>query len=75
MTAIEDLVSRYVGVWNEPDPARRRQCIAGLWAEDGVHFTPSLDVEYNSRDGQTSSSFSHESHPTYSRPFQHPMST
>ena len=44
MTSIEDLVSRYVAVWNEPDPARRRQCIARLWAEDGAHFTPSLEV-------------------------------
>src|SRR5260370_8628762 len=44
MTSIEDLVSRYVGVWNEPDPARRRQCIARLWAEDGAHFTPSLEA-------------------------------
>ena len=44
MTAIEDLVSRYVGVWNEPDPAQRRQCIARLWAEDGAHFTPSLEA-------------------------------
>ena len=44
MTSIEDLVSRYVAVWNEPDPARRRQCIARLWAEDGAHFTPSLEA-------------------------------
>jgi hypothetical protein len=44
MTSIEDLVSRYVGVWNEPDPAQRRQCIARLWAEDGAHFTPSLEA-------------------------------
>jgi hypothetical protein len=44
MTSIEDLVSRYVSVWNEPDPARRRQSIAGLWAEDGAHFTPSLEA-------------------------------
>ena len=44
MTSIEDLVSRYVGVWNEPDPAQRRQCIARLWAEDGAHFTSSLEA-------------------------------
>ena len=44
MTSIEDLVSRYVAVWNEPDPSRRRQSIPRLWAEDGVHFTPSLEA-------------------------------
>ena len=44
MTSVEDLVSRYVAVWNEPDPSRRRQSIPRLWAEDGVHFTPSLEA-------------------------------
>ncbi|MEV5576707.1 hypothetical protein AB0L06_42345 [Spirillospora sp. NPDC052269] len=31
-----DLVTRYVAVWNEPDPARRREAVASLWAEDAV---------------------------------------
>jgi len=44
MTSVENLVSRYVAVWNEPDPSRRRQAIAGLWTEDGAHFTPSLEA-------------------------------
>ena len=44
MTSVEDLVSRYVTVWNEPDPTRRRQAIAALWTEDGAHFTPSLEA-------------------------------
>jgi SnoaL-like protein len=44
MTSIQNLVSRYVAVWNEPDPARRRQAIAALWTEDGAHFTPSLEA-------------------------------
>jgi len=34
---VSDLTSRYVAAWNEPDPARRRQAIEGLWAEDGSH--------------------------------------
>ena len=34
---VKDLTSRYVAAWNEPDPARRRQAIQALWAEDGIH--------------------------------------
>ncbi|MFI5377205.1 MAG: nuclear transport factor 2 family protein [Candidatus Rokuibacteriota bacterium] len=44
MTSVENLVSRYVAVWNEADPSRRRQAIASLWTEDGAHFTPSLEA-------------------------------
>jgi hypothetical protein len=32
------LADRYVAVWNEPDADRRRDAIAGLWSEDGVHI-------------------------------------
>jgi hypothetical protein len=31
----EQLADRYVAVWNEPDPERRRRVIAELWTEDG----------------------------------------
>jgi hypothetical protein len=34
----EDLARRYVAMWNEPDPARRRTMIGELWAEDGEHL-------------------------------------
>jgi hypothetical protein len=30
-----ELVNRYFALWNEADPERRRELIAGLWAEDG----------------------------------------
>ncbi len=33
---MKDLVTRYVAVWNEPDPGRRREAVASLWAEDAV---------------------------------------
>ena len=33
-----ELADRYVALWNEPDPDRRRQLIAGLWTEDGSHI-------------------------------------
>jgi hypothetical protein len=30
-----ELGDRYIALWNEPDPDRRREMIAGLWTEDG----------------------------------------
>jgi hypothetical protein len=44
MSTLNELADRYVAVWNESNPERRRQSIAELWAEDGAHFTPSLEV-------------------------------
>lgn len=32
-----EIVDRYVAVWNEADPARRRAAVGDLWAADGVH--------------------------------------
>ncbi|WP_405006933.1 hypothetical protein OHV13_25175 [Kitasatospora purpeofusca] len=29
---------RYVALWNEPDPKRRRRAIEELWATNGVHL-------------------------------------
>ena len=33
-----ELADRYTAIWNEADPGRRRDLIAGLWSEDGEHF-------------------------------------
>ena len=33
-----ELADRYVALWNEADPDRRRRMIAGLWTEDGTHI-------------------------------------
>jgi hypothetical protein len=33
-----ELADRYVALWNEPEPDRRRQLIAELWTEDGTHI-------------------------------------
>ncbi|WP_406457154.1 hypothetical protein OH768_25050 [Streptomyces sp. NBC_01622] len=33
----QDLSVRYIAQWTEPDPARRREAIESLWAEDGTH--------------------------------------
>lgn len=38
MSDPNELADRYVALWNEPDPDRRRQLIAELWTEDGVHI-------------------------------------
>ena len=34
MIAIDEFVTRYVAVWNEPDVAARDAAIAGLWSAD-----------------------------------------
>jgi hypothetical protein len=33
-----ELADRYVTLWNEPDPARRRELISGLWTENGTQI-------------------------------------
>jgi hypothetical protein len=33
-----ELADRYVALWNEADPDRRRELIAGLWTEQGEHI-------------------------------------
>jgi hypothetical protein len=44
MQKIEEIVQRFVGVWNEPDPARRRATIESLWAFEGRHYMGAHDV-------------------------------
>jgi hypothetical protein len=34
-TQAEQLASRYLALWNEPDADRRRRMVAELWTEDG----------------------------------------
>ena len=41
---LNELVERYVAVWNDPDPASRRATVLELWVEDGVNFTSSLEA-------------------------------
>jgi hypothetical protein len=38
MTNTQALAEKYMGLWNEPDPERRRRTIAELWTEDGMHI-------------------------------------
>jgi hypothetical protein len=37
MSDYNELIRRYVALWNETDPAQRRRRIAELWHEDGLH--------------------------------------
>lgn len=37
MNYANELSKRYVAVWNERDPERRRALVAELWAPDGEH--------------------------------------
>ena len=36
MTDPNELADRYVAIWNEPDPERRRAAVKELWSEGGV---------------------------------------
>ena len=35
---VQELIYRYVSLWNEHDPVLRRQRIEKLWVPDGAHF-------------------------------------
>ncbi|RGA04072.1 hypothetical protein DI270_015245 [Microbispora triticiradicis] len=37
-TDLKNLTDRYVAVWSEPDPERRRAAIRELWSPDAVHI-------------------------------------
>jgi hypothetical protein len=43
MEAVE-LAERYLGTWNETDPARRGTAVAAVWAEDGEYVDPLANV-------------------------------
>jgi len=34
----QDLIERYIGLWNEPDPEIRRKTVHDLWTEEGQHI-------------------------------------
>ncbi len=38
MTDLDDLITRYVAIWNEPDADVRRKWIAGTWCERASLF-------------------------------------
>jgi hypothetical protein len=51
MTNLNELVDRYVAVWNEPDADTRRTSIASLWTEDAVHLVQPTEEMVAAADG------------------------
>jgi SnoaL-like domain len=41
---LDTFIDQYVSMWHEPDPARRRQIVDALWAEDAENYTRNLSV-------------------------------
>ena len=41
---LDTFVERYVSMWHEPDPERRRSIVSALWADDAENFTSTLAV-------------------------------
>jgi hypothetical protein len=39
-TTFDDLAERYIAIWNETDPAKRRASIDDLWAPDARYVDP-----------------------------------
>lgn len=42
---IATVVDDYIAVWNEADPARRRELIARTWTDDGTYVDPLMRGE------------------------------
>jgi len=49
MSDPDALVDRYIAMWNETDPARRRALVAETWTETARYLDPALSGE--GRDG------------------------
>jgi hypothetical protein len=37
-----ELIDRYCAVWNEPNPGRRAELLAQVWAQDATYTDPSV---------------------------------
>jgi hypothetical protein len=44
MDNTNEIVRRFVAVWNETDPAARRSQIQSLWTPDGVHYVKAREA-------------------------------
>ena len=45
MSDATDVIHRYFAVWNETDPAHRRDLIARTWSEDASYLDPLLAAD------------------------------
>jgi hypothetical protein len=60
MQTATELVDRYVALWNEPDPDRRRTEIVALWAPGGAHYAKSHTcVGYAAIEDRVTRSYDH----------------
>ena len=41
---MQEIVDRYIAVWNEKDAQRRRELVGALWAPDGRYTDPLADA-------------------------------
>ena len=45
IAAVDTLVDRYCAVWSEPDPDRRAELLASVWARDATYVDPSVETQ------------------------------
>jgi hypothetical protein len=45
MREVQEVVDRYIGAWNETDPAKRRELIGRTWTEGGKYLDPLMAGE------------------------------
>jgi hypothetical protein len=63
MSFADEMCDRYVAVWNEPDPERRRAMVTELWAPDGEHvLAPPREVTELAAGMKMSSAFEVRGH-------------
>src|SRR5690349_20688738 len=42
--AVERLIDQYCAAWSDPDPARRRELLSGVWRADATYTDPRAHV-------------------------------
>ncbi|MGH3883511.1 MAG: nuclear transport factor 2 family protein [Pseudonocardiaceae bacterium] len=45
MSDFDELIGRYIAIWNERDPGRRRAAIDDIWAENANYVDPMVVAE------------------------------
>lgn len=45
MTSLDDLIDRYIAMWNETNAASRRDLIAGIWTDRARYVDPLMEGE------------------------------
>ncbi|MEO8057907.1 MAG: hypothetical protein ABI671_06245 [Burkholderiales bacterium] len=41
---VQNIIERYLSMWNESDPDRRHEIVKGLWADDGENVSRRFDI-------------------------------